>query len=244
MRAYEVVLRHIEGHILNGEWPVGTLLPPERELAAQLDVSRTAVREAVRSLAAQGILTSQVGAGPESGTRIAPQHAQALGKVLQMHVALGQFSVDDIVEMRVVLERSSASLLATSVSAEVLEQLGDVLAEMEQDDLSIEQFNSLDTRFHVMIAELSGNQFISVITGSVRQALALPILGASQLLSDYPSFRAGLIRQHRRIFEAIALRDAERAADLVEFHIRDANQALAISDMYAASQEPPAGVMV
>ncbi len=243
MKAYEIVLRHIEEHILDGRWTVGALLPPERELAAQLDVSRTAVREAVRSLAAQGVLTASVGAGPESGTRIAPQHAKVLGKVLQMHVALGQFSVDEVVETRIMLERSSAFTLANNVSADALALLGDTLAAMEADGLDIDAFNVLDTEFHVTIANLSGNQLTSVITGAVRQSLAAPIRVASERLANYAEFRTGPMRQHRRIFEAI-LGEAERAADLVEFHIRESHRILAIEDLNPTSQEPTTESMV
>lgn len=236
MKAYEVVQRHIEKHIIDGTWSVGTLLPPERELATQLGVSRTAVREALRTLAAQGLIASNVGAGPESGTRITGQHGQALGKLLQMHVALAEFPVDDVVETRITLERHSASLLASKVSASDLATLSDLLARMENDSLALADFNELDTEYHVTIAELGGNQVTAVLTAAIRQALSSPIRTASSQLADYPSFRQQLCRQHRRIFEAIALRDGLLAADLMEEHIRSAYEVLPITGPGATSQ--------
>lgn len=235
MKAYEVVRRHIEQRILDAELTVGSLLPPERELATQLGVSRTAVREALRTLEAQGLISAAVGAGPGSGTRIASQHTSALGKLLQMHVALAEFPVDDVVDVRVTLERSSVELLAKKVTHEDLATLGDLLAEMEAVNLDLDRFNALDTLFHVTIAALSGNQLIAVLTQAVRQSLARPIQSASRSLSDYPEFRRGLIRQHRRVFEAIALRDASGAADLMEDHIRSAYAILPISSLHPPS---------
>ncbi|MEA5055479.1 MAG: winged helix-turn-helix domain-containing protein, partial [Propionicimonas sp.] len=74
MKAYEAVRKHLEDQILAGELTVGSLLPAERELATEFGVSRAAVREALRMMAAQGLITSQVGAGPNSGTRITAQN--------------------------------------------------------------------------------------------------------------------------------------------------------------------------
>ena len=95
--------------------------------------------------------------------------------------------------------------------------------------MGIEQFNRLDTDYHVGIAELGGNQLVIVLTTAVRQALAVPIREASLRLADYPAFRRDLIRQHRRIFEAIASRNAARAADVIEEHIRYAYTILPMS---------------
>lgn len=109
MKAYEVVLRHVEEAILAGQLSVGDLLPPERELAQQLGVSRSATREAIRALEAQGVLTSSVGAGPGSGTRVTDQQSKALTKLLRLQVALANFPVGDVVELRVALERVSVT---------------------------------------------------------------------------------------------------------------------------------------
>ena len=68
LKAYEIVLRWVEERILGGVLEVGDTLPAERELARVLDVSRAAVREAVRTLEAQGVVRSSVGAGGTGGT--------------------------------------------------------------------------------------------------------------------------------------------------------------------------------
>lgn len=221
MKAYEVVRHHIEQQILNGALSVGALLAPERELATELGVSRTAVREALRTLEAQGLVSSQVGAGPQSGTRISDQPSDALGTLLEMHVALSQFGLGDVVDARIMLERQSSKVAATSHDEAGIANLGDLLAEMES-ATELDSFNELDTRFHIAIAELAGNALITVFTTGVRHALALKIRRASEQLADWQQFRRDLMRQHRRIFEAIVRGDSEGAAELMEEHIRTA----------------------
>ncbi len=230
VKAYEAVRQRIEEQILAGELPVGSLLPSERDLAADFGVSRAAVREALRMMGAQGIITSRVGAGPTSGTRISAQNGPALGRLLQLHVALSEFPLDEVVEARVMLERFSSIMAAANADAGSLAHLGDLLAEMEAEHMELEQFNELDTRFHISIAQLAENQFVAVLTTAVRQALAIPIRTASDELDDYQAFRRELNRQHRRVFEAIASRDSARAADLIEEHIRTAYAILPMGD--------------
>ncbi len=230
VKAHEVVQQYIEERILSGELIVGSLLPAERNLATQLGVSRSAVREALRTLAAQGLITSSVGAGPEGGTRITGQHGVALGKLLKMHVALAEFPIDDVVEVRVTLERSSVGLLSRTAKPEDLTTLADLLVSMEAEHMELDEFNPLDTAFHIAIAQLAGNQLMAVLTSAVRQSLAAPIKLASQQMVDWQAFRRDLLRQHRGVFEAIAVGEGERAADLMEEHIRTAYAILPIAD--------------
>ncbi|WP_229117544.1 FadR/GntR family transcriptional regulator [Enemella dayhoffiae] len=225
-KAYEVVLRHIEDEILSGRLQVGAQLPPERELAAELSVSRPAAREAIRALEAQGVLTSGVGVGPASGTRVTNERSRALTRLLRLQVALAQFPIDEVIELRVGLERSAVALAARQAAAEELAQLEDLLAQMRRPDIELEEFNTLDNDFHVMIARAGGMGLISDLCVAVRESVRLPILDSSRRLPDWGALRADLERHHQQIFNAIAAGDGERAADLVEDHIRMAYSVL------------------
>lgn len=222
MKAYQIVLNHIESQIINGDLSVGSALPAERDLAVQFGVSRTAVRQALQTLSARGLITSAVGAGPASGTRIAGHHDRALSKLLQMHVALSQFEVDEVVEARVMLERRSAALAARSATENDLNQINDILADMETPGIKMAEYNKLDTAFHVTIAEVSGNRLIAALTSAIRQSLAEPIRIASEEMTDWDSFRVNLMAQHRAVYNAIRARDAALAAALLDEHIRTA----------------------
>ena len=107
---FDAVLDHLTGEILDGRVVPGERLPTERDLATRLGASRSAVREAIKVLQAQGVLTSQ--AGPGGGTRVATGQGVALGRMLRLHVALGAVSFDELTETRVLLERGAARAAA------------------------------------------------------------------------------------------------------------------------------------
>lgn len=225
-RAYEVVLGWVEQRVLSGEFGVGTVLPAERELAAQLGVSRAAVREAVRALSAMGIVDSRVGAGGTGGTVITAVPSGALNRFLRMHVALAQFNLADVVDVRVALECLSVELAARNASEQGLRALAVTLAQMEDDTLGIEEFNDLDTEFHVQIAWLAGNSLARDVTVAIRESMRAPIRDGISSVQDWPVTRAELRRGHADVMAALRDRDGERAAIVMRAHIRDAAQGL------------------
>ncbi|OYN93436.1 GntR family transcriptional regulator [Enemella evansiae] len=219
-KAYEVVLRHIEDEIIAGRLQVGSLLPPERELAASLRVSRSAAREAIRALEAQGVLSSGVGVGPGGGTRVTDQRSRALARLLRLQVALARFPIDEVVELRVALERSAVALAAQRATPAALAEVDRLLGQMGDPGIELPDFNGLDNDFHVQLARLGGMTLITDLTAAVRESVRQPILDSSARMSDWAAFRADLQYQHQEIRDAIAAGLADRAADLVEQHIR------------------------
>ncbi|KNX36764.1 FadR/GntR family transcriptional regulator [Luteipulveratus halotolerans] len=221
-RAWEVVVAWVEKRILGGELKVGEQLPAERDLAEQLGVSRSAVREAVRTLQASGVVRSAVGAGATGGTTIAATPHEALTRMLRLHVALANFPGRDVTEVRVVLERLSVALTAEQASPGEVARVREVLEAMDDDGLDREQFNALDTEFHVAIARAAGNRLAADMTIAIRESMRLPILAGLRRVDDWHQHRAALREQHHGIMRAIEARQADAAADLVEQHIRTA----------------------
>jgi DNA-binding FadR family transcriptional regulator len=226
LQAYEVVLRHIEAGILAGTHRAGDQLPPERELAAHLGVGRSAVREAMRVLQTQGLITSST--GPGRGTRIAPAQGSALARIFQLHFALSDTGSGDLTETRVALERSSAALAAQRATPKALRRLQAVVDAMAAAE-TIEEFNELDTEFHVLIARAGQNQLIADLTVAIRQAVREAIREASDTLDDWQRFRLELLREHSGVLAAISDREAAAAASLMEAHIRGAYATLGIT---------------
>ena len=95
---HSLVVEAIENRILSGELGVGDMLPPERQLAEQLGVSRAAAREAIRVLESHGVLESHVGSGARAGTFITSMPTAALSRFLKLHVALNNFALDEVVQ--------------------------------------------------------------------------------------------------------------------------------------------------
>jgi GntR family transcriptional repressor for pyruvate dehydrogenase complex len=221
VRTYEMVLDRIEEQILGGQLRVGSRLPPERDLAAMLGVSRTAVREAMRTLEAQGVVHAVVGTGRGSGTTVDSASSQALTRLLRLHVALANFPIADVVETRVMLERRSVQLAVRHATGQDLLRIGNLVDAMDDPRVSREEFNTLDTAFHVAIAEAGGNRLVSDITTAIRESLRSTLLQAFTAMQDWDSVADGLRAEHRRIHDLLAARQAGQAADAMERHIRD-----------------------
>lgn len=234
---YELVLDRIEEQIVAGNLRVGDRLPAERDLATQLGVSRSSVREAVRILQAQGVVTSSVGTGPRSGTVIAALPAEALTRMIRLHLALSSFELPELVDARVTLERSSARLAARLATPDDLAQLRALLEQMDEPWLPRELFNALDTEFHVALARASHNRLVSDVTVALRKSLSGLIQESFLSIEDWDAMRGGLIRDHYAIFEAVESGDADTAATRLESHIRDF--ALTLIAQQSGSAHPP-----
>ena len=229
-RSHELVLDQIEEQILAGALRVGDRLPGERNLASQLQVSRSAVREAIRILEAQGVVRSTVGSGKDAGTVVSAMPSQALTRLLRLHVALANFPILDVIDARVMLERSSATLAAENASSEDLEAMRAALDGMERPDVSQGAFNDFDTAFHVAIAEASGNRLVADMTIALRNSMRRPILHALRALgSDWERVADQLRADHRAVLAAIEAEDGALAAERVDHHIRTAHATLALT---------------
>lgn len=226
MRAYQQVIQRVEEQILTGTLKVGDRLPPERDLAVQLEVSRAAVREAMRTLEAQGVVRAGVGSGENAGTVVSALPSEALTRLLRLHVALNNFAMGDVVAARVMLERSSASLAAGHATPETLAAVASPLAAMAG-DVDREEYNDLDTAFHIAVAEAGGNRLVADMTIAIREAMRRPILHELEQLGErWPAVRRQLTEEHRAIHDAIAAGDPARAAELMEAHIHSSRRLL------------------
>ncbi len=225
-RAHELVIEVIEDRILSGALKVGDALPPERELAANLEVSRAGVREAVRVLESQGVLRSQPGAGAAAGTFVAALPREALSRFLRLHVALSNFTVQDVTEARVVLERASAASAAAQLDESGRARIAEALAAGDAAIGDRQAFNEADTRFHLAIADASGSSLSAALTGAIREAVRVPLLHAIERNAAWGDQSALLQKEHRAIFDAIVARDGDRAAAATEAHIRRASSVL------------------
>lgn len=235
-KAYQSVLTWVEEEILNGRLKLGNRLPGERDLATNLGVSRAAVREAIRVLEAQGVVRANVGTGPLAGTHITSEQGKALARLLQIQVSLANIPSTELLEIRISLEKTSVALAAAKADAKQLAAMLSLVNLMDNPDASLQDFNHWDTKFHVEIAKASNNHLLADLTGAIRQSLHIPIQQASTQISHYQGFRSELVKQHRKIYEAIANKDAAKAMAEMEKHIRWAFIKLQLTDMFKNQQ--------
>lgn len=187
----------------------GTLAPgqhlAEQQLAQELGVSRTPVREALRRLALEGFVVMV----PRRGTYVA-------GMSLK--------DMNDVFELRMALEGLAAYLAAQRITPQEQTVLKETLEQLEvataADDK--DQIISTDTRFHAVIYTASRNRRLMQIVGNLSdqiQSFRLQSLFAPGRLKD-------TMREHRRIVSAIERRDSQMARKLAEEHIRQAEVSL------------------
>ena len=231
---HSLVVEAIENRILSGELGVGDMLPPERQLAEQLGVSRAAAREAIRVLESHGVLESHVGSGVRAGTFITSMPTAALSRFLKLHVALNNFALDEVVQTRMILEVESARMAAKHRDPEMLDRMKLELAVMDGDEeaddaeLSREDFGDADTRFHVALAHGGGNRLFADMTQAIRESLRAPLLEGYRAREDWAAMQATLQDQHRALLDAVTRGDADLAAELAAEHIRTSYQVLSV----------------
>lgn len=218
-RAWEQVLDRVESDLAAGRLHVGDRLPPERELAVDLGISRSAVREALRVMEAWGTVVQGTGSGPEAGTVLIAAPGAALTRLLRLHVLLASIGTSDVVRARVALERESARLAARHATPDDHRTIAAHLEAMDDPDLDTDGFNDHDTAFHVAIAHATGNPLVAELTVALREAMRPRLLSALQSAPDLATVTARLRVDHHGLYDAIRSGRAEAAADLVEAHI-------------------------
>jgi DNA-binding FadR family transcriptional regulator len=222
-RAWRLVLESVEDDLLSGRLSPGDRLPPERTLAADLGVGRSSVREALRVLEVLGLVRTAVGSGPSSGAVIVSRPSGGMSALLRLQVAAHGFAVEDIVRTRLALETAVVADLAEALrggSAGVdLAVARDLLAAMEAPGLTDAEFLALDQRFHLALAEASGNQVIVATMAGLRDSIEHYVRVGARQLPSWADTSARLMREHRDILAAVESGDAAAARAAVREHI-------------------------
>lgn len=216
-RAWQVVLERIESDLREGRLVPGDRLTPERELATQVGVGRSSVREAVRVLEVLGVVRTATGSGPTAGAMIVTTPRGGLAAFLRLQVAANGFPLIDIVRTRIVLECDVAERLAQTGAD--LSGVHEMLGAMDATDLTPDEFLALDARFHQTLAEVSGNAVISAMMAGLRSSIEAYTGAGAARLDAWPAVADRLRREHRHIVDAVARGEADEAREAVRAHI-------------------------
>lgn len=216
-RVSDAIARDIEQRILEGSLKAGDRLPAERDLAADLGVSRASLREALQKLVSRGMLSSRQGEGTFVTDRLDASFAEPWQEMLRGHPSVRE----DLLEFRHILEAKAAecaALRATDADRERLAQCFDRLeASFMGDDLD-EQVAS-DLSFHQAIAEASHNAIIGHLTSSLLRLMHDHIRRNLSELMRMPQAREDLRLQHRRVWDSIREGRADQARISATEHI-------------------------
>ncbi|HKX84748.1 MAG TPA: FadR/GntR family transcriptional regulator, partial [Pyrinomonadaceae bacterium] len=165
----EGVVAQLRDMIHRGELSSGDRLPPERELAQMLGVSRPTLRAGIRSLTTVGILQSRQGAGTFVAER--DESPTLDSSPLRMMAALHGFTSDEMFEARLALEMSIAGLAAKRATAEQITLMSEEIAGMYASLSDPEQYLVHDMRFHQTIAAASGNRILTSLMNMIAAIL-------------------------------------------------------------------------
>jgi GntR family transcriptional repressor for pyruvate dehydrogenase complex len=230
LRTHEQVVAEIESRLIAGTLKAGDRLPPERQFAEALGVSRGAVREALRILEAIGVVEAGTGSGPTSGSMIVKDSIAGMAMVLRIHLQLASFTQEDLLEIRLLIEGMAARKTAEGATVEVISELRGLIEEMRGVHTTA-SYNDLDAAFHVGIVRASGNALAAVFMAALREALRQAMVAAFETLENPVSTMTALTDEHAAIVEAIAAGDGDRAAELVVTHIRAFYRSVGFNEM-------------
>ncbi len=224
------VLDRLLPRIRSGEFPVGALLPSERDLMQSLGVGRPAVREALQSLERMGLVAIVHG----EGARVLPMSAdKVIGQISDaaMHLLSGSSDLlEHLKEARLQFEVGMARAAAERATPEQIEQLRLLLEEHRASLDDSERFLATDMAFHRGIAALTGNPIYMAVSQAMLQWLeqfhheAVRAPGAERVS----------LAEHVKLFKCIAARDPDGAAQALTAHLRRAHK------LYGAQPPQPA----
>tara|TARA_R110000850_G_scaffold20021_2_gene59920 strand:+ start:115 stop:873 length:759 start_codon:yes stop_codon:yes gene_type:complete len=215
------VVRQVEELILRGILQPGRRLPPERELAERLGVSRPSLRDAIAQLQEVGLLTSKPGAGVYVADVLGSAFSPALIALFARH----EEATMDYLSFRRDMEGLAAERAARLASDTDLAVITAVFTKMEAAHKPDEEA-ALDAQFHMSIIEASHNVVMLHMMRSMYDLLRGGVFYNRQIMFRQQTKRADLLNQHRAIHDALIARDAAGARAAVEVHLSYVERAL------------------
>lgn len=205
------VVEHVRGMIDRGELHPGDQLPPERELARTLKISRSSLRAGIGFLSAMGVLKSRHGAGTFVSTGPASLDSNSLSVLGSLH----HFLPWQMFEARLVLEANIAALAAERATDEQIAELAEEVTEMYAALEDPYEYLVHDVRFHRMIARAAGNP----ILGALMETIASNLYDNRRLTVANALDLKESAAMHREIYRAIRSHNPLQARKAMEDHL-------------------------
>ncbi|MEO1171088.1 MAG: FCD domain-containing protein [Myxococcota bacterium] len=215
------IARRMRLLIYSGELEEGQKLPSEKELGEILGVGRSSVREAVRILQAQGLVSggeSISTKGPVVSRRgVVPCAATALESALRLSV----LPLGDMLELRLVIEQAALSAAARVRDCSALSAAQAQIDIMAQKDIDVDTFHRADIAFHAALIDASHNRAFSLLMTVLRDAMATHLQNALKASASVKRVIAGLNEEHREIYAAVRRGHGSKVGALIRGHLED-----------------------
>ena len=209
-RLYRQIADQIRALIAGGEFTPGGRLPPERDLAKQLGVSRPSVRESLIALEIEGLLDVRVGSGiyvAQPGER--HNHTELNGES-------GPF---EVMRARWMIESECAALAAKNATAGQVRAVRKAHADYVGESRRHHNPLDADRAFHMAIVEATGNSALVLVVQTLWDQRAGPLYRALERKLEYPLMSADTVREHQSVVAAIGKGDARAARSAMRRHM-------------------------
>ena len=211
-RLYRQIADQIRNLIRAGEFTAGSRLPPERDLARQLGVSRPSVREALIALEVEGLVDVRIG----SGIYVLAPGRNGNDEV---QAASGPF---ELLRARWVIEGECAALAAKSAKKSQIEAIEEALDLMQKEMTGEKQPLNADRLFHLRIAEATGNGALVQVVKMLWEERSGPLYKQLEHHYDSPQLWVSALAEHRAVLKPIAAHDSAAARTAMQRHLNQA----------------------
>jgi len=215
----QVVIEQIQDMIMRGELKNGDKLPPERELTQTLNIGRPALREALKALEVIGLIESRHG----QGNFIVNNTENSFFKPLSLSFKLSNGNIEEILELRHLIENYTVKQAAINANAKDLERLYELyecLIEAETTELK----SHYDKEFHYEIAKISKNTLINNLLESTSYLFDNFINKTVRMSFFEEDSIEKLYEEHLNVIKAIEKHDSEEASKFMDLHLRQINR--------------------
>jgi len=217
-----MIVERIQKSLQSGHLKPGSKLPPERELAANLGVSRSSLREALKALSVMGVLESRVA----DGTYVRSNASSSIAESLQFSILLrNRTSLFELMHARKVIEPELVRMATPIISEAELERLEREVQFLGANIRTVDLFNEHDTVFHLLIAEAAGNDLLYAIA-KLLQSLAV----AARQKTAYRYDLSRSFQEHSEIVVQMRARNADGAVQAMLAHLDGALSVSQASD--------------
>lgn len=211
--AFEVTVERLGASIKMGLFTAAQQLPSERQLAEMMGVSRTTIREAIRVLTIQGILT--VRRGRSGGTFVAGAVRPPSVQELHERIRRRGTSLGEILDHRLIMETGVAELAAVRATPALRAEIAELVEHMKEAEEDFAAYRRIDTAFHLLLAQAAGSPRLSAIVADIHGEL-------SDVMSIVPYSREACVHsttQHRRIARAVINGQGSAARAAMREHV-------------------------
>ena len=212
------ILRWLENELFEGNIQLGQDLPSDSEIARAIGVGRSRTREALRTLEDMDLVQLYNGRGKEMLVHLSDEPASAASAALRLHMSSSRYPTRDLVQTRILLESWAIARIDPKTAS--FAELDEVLAQMEDFDLSIRDFLELLLTFHHQVMRCAGNELLVGLLASVRQPSFESMLSLVGRMPLWSSAVERLRAESRAIAEALKAGDSATARAMVIGQLR------------------------